>query len=175
MNESSVSLHRMSSTLNLRFACPIAVFFVFLFTFGPSPSKVVASPGSALDQYVEEVPNAGGSEPTSELKPGDPAKSLGKEALQQFQKFGEDGYDAALAASADDPRRQRVGKNSNGADGSETSLRARGVDSADSGIGEVIGAATSATGYGSGPLPFLVSIAVILIMAMVVVRRNHST
>lgn len=148
-------------------------------------STALAAPGSAVDQYVEQIPEVGGNELPPKDGSGDPSKHLGKKVHQRFQEFGDDGAAAAALAAAVPAASTPPGatnteaapttKQGSAAQSGATpdNASAVAIASEESGISQAVGAAIGTSGGGSGPLLPLVAVIVVLAMAAVGFSRHR--
>lgn len=150
-------------------------------------STASAAPGSAVDQYVEQIPEVGGNELPPKDGSGDPSKHLGKKVHQRFKQYGTDGAAAAALAAAVPAASTSLGTTDTEASpptksGSAAQVGAKprdgsgvAVASEEPGISDVVGAAIGTSGGGSGPLLPLIAVIVVLAMAAAGFSRHRRT
>jgi hypothetical protein len=111
--------------------------------------QVVAPPGnSAVDEYTEVVPGAGGDRPTSgnsNSTPASPAEALGADNANQLEQLGPDGRAAAKVAAAGAPHKSVGG----GTASDSPAENGRSIAAGDSG-GRVGSIASALAGDGGG-------------------------
>jgi hypothetical protein len=111
-----------------------------------APAAAGAGQGSALDQYMESVPGAGGDNPSHDLPGqnggGHGGASLPSSAQESLQQLGEAGQEAAALATATSPagpadqtEKSRAGELSGDGDNGPVAAITRLFDPAPGGIG----------------------------------------
>ena len=97
-----------AGSFKLRCALAASVLCVVAFFAAFSAPGADARGNPALDQYVEQVPGAGGDKNVDDPGSKDPGGVLGDQNYAGFEELGEDGIAAAaLAASAVSPESAR--------------------------------------------------------------------
>lgn len=174
-----------NSHSNTNFRLGRVAVMALLFSIGvwaASPgSSAIASPGSAVDQYVEQIPEAEGNERPPKEGSGDPSKHLGDATHRRFREIGPDGTAAAelaAAAMSTDPAAEILSRQGTEQNGTLPPERrghgdsARSISTSDLGLGGVFEAATGTSDGKSVPILPIVALIVVLAMAATVIRRR---
>jgi hypothetical protein len=153
-----------------------------LVALGSSGASAPAQAASALDQYVEEIPDGSGTTPTSEVPRPHPEKVLGEKTYKEFRAQGAEGIAAAGNAASGLELQADVSKGGpNNFPGNHSLKDVEGDTTAEtSDLGSdtsagmsVLGASTGLFGQGSSPLLLLVFFGVILTMVFTAVKRSR--
>jgi hypothetical protein len=135
---------------------------------GPAAAQQVVPPGnSAVNQYTETYPTAGGGAPADTNGQRSPAESLGARNARKLEGLGSEGRDAAELAAATAPaagaapRGARAGGGGDPAGGRGAGGGAE-PPAGSSGLGEVL---EQATGTSGGELGLLLPLAILAAVA----------
>jgi len=124
------------------------IFITLLSALALAPAAMAQGGGSAVDEYTEQVPGAGGDRPSSEAGAGG-GGSLPPGALSALEAQGADGARAAALAEATAPK----GKGEKGEKGEKGGTSAGGADADSSdggGLGEALSQIADPDGSESG-------------------------
>ena len=123
-------------------------------------AQPVVPPGnSAVNQYTETYPSAGGGAVATDKGTRSPAEALGARNAQRLEAMGSEGRAAAALAAATAPiRRTAGGPSGSGDDGAKA-----GEPAGSSGLSEVIGQATGSSSSGEMGLllPLVIVVAIV--------------
>lgn len=133
--------------------------------------RVVPPGNSAVNQYTETYPTAGGGATTNETSGSSPAKALGKRNARELEALGEEGQEAAALAAATAPAPVSTGNGGASKAGGGSNLD---QPSGSSGLSEVLGQATGTSSDGRMGLllPTIILVTVVL-SAVYAWRRRH--
>ena len=137
--------------------------------------RVVPPGNSAVNQYTETFPTAGGGAPASDRGERSPAEVLGAGNAGRLEVLGPQGRAAAVLAAATAPSRSVAGKRAASGGGGGSRPRAGGP-SGSSGLDEVIGQATGSSSSGQmGLLLPLVIVGAVVGSLAYLWRRKRQT
>ncbi len=166
----------------LRLGLGLAVTFAIFTLASTAMAQPVVPPGnSAVNQYTETFPAAGGGAPASDKGKRSPAQALGAKNARRLEEMGPEGRAAAALAAATAPSVSASRGTAHGAGQAPGKFRTpsgraaggshSGEPGGSSGLGEVIAQATGSSS--SGQMGLLLPIIIIAGSATYAWRRRR--
>jgi hypothetical protein len=136
-----------------------------------APGVALAGDNAAVEEYVLDIPGAGGKQHGDDPGGTGANSGLPPAAASALEALGEDGIAAAELAEATGPKRNAAGDDRNGG-----SAQAVAADADDSGVARVLTDLASGSDSGMGPaLPIFLALALAAAVALVIRRRRGET